>query len=600
MNMGLSLRYRILLAFLTSFALFLGAMGYGTYQLRALGEGLRVLNEGYLPLARVGARLEGAQERLEAYGVRFDATRPLAAFRGNTGHHAEIIRARSAVGFGTAGRGSELAKDPKEKRAFIAIQGRFKRLTELADLYEDASQRWIEHSEAGDQEQVEATQAELLQCRQELETAVKQLNTTVDAGIRRVNVQVARTQAQATVVGAVLAALAVVFGAVMMVWILLTLRPITRLTAEVQRVAAGDYSGRVDVQGGHEIGLLAAEFNAMARALAERDRRLVERARELERVSGYLRSVLDTIRLGLAVVEDGEVTMANPAAASLWGAQEGEPLPEPIGGLEPGRHSAYPVGELRFDLVLVPFGPEGRLVVGEDITERLATQERLERSERLALIGQMLAQVTHEVRNPLNAISLNAELLAEELDELHHDGTPESADILATIVSEIRRLEQVTEHYLDLARHPTPTIEREDLGDLVRSVCRLEEPAFQQAGVELGLQLPDEPLVVPVDGNQLRRALMNVLRNAMQSGGSRVDVTLETSADSATVSVTDNGRGMEPQTLERAFDPFFSKRGKGTGLGLAITRQIIDDHGGKVRASSSPATGFSVKLELPR
>jgi len=597
--MGLSLRNRILLAFITSFALFLGAMGYGTYQLRALGDGLRLLNEGYLPLARMGAELDSTQERLDLDGAKRDS-RPLAAFRASAGFHANGIRASAGRGFLTAGHGSELAQDPDEKRAFIAIQDQLRRLTDLADQYEAAAQIWLERAQSNDESGLQAAQAELVQRGQKLETAVKTLNATVDAGIRRVNVQVARTQAQATMVGAGLAGLAVLSGAVMVVWILLTLRPITRLTTEVQRVAAGDYSGRVDIQGGHEIGLLAAEFNTMARALAERDRRLVERARELERVSGYLRSVLDTIRSGLVVVEEGRVTMANPAAQSLWGVQEGEALPATLGGLEPGRHQAHPVGELRFDLELVPFGPEGRLVVGEDITERAATQERLERSERLALIGQMLAQVTHEVRNPLNAISLNAELLADELAELHRDDERESAEILATIVQEIHRLEQVTEHYLDLARHPTPTIEPEDLAALVRSVCRLEEPAFQQAGVELELALPTDELVVAVDGNQLRRALLNVLRNALQSGGRRVRVAMEASEDAASITVSDDGQGMAPEALERAFDPFFSKRSKGTGLGLAITRQILDDHGGKVQASSAPAAGFTVRLHLPR
>lgn len=598
--MGLSLRNRILLAFVTSFALFLGAMGYATYQLQALGEGLRLLNEGYLPLARIGVQIESTQERLDSTEARLDGSRPRAAFRSSAGFHADRLRASAAHGFRTAAQASELTADPGEMRAFLSIQKQLHQLTVGADRYEEAAQRWLEQSELPDPQAQQAAQAELVQRTQELETGIKQLNSTVDAGIRRVNVRMARTQAQANTVGATLVTASVLSGAVMMVWILLSLRPITRLTREVQRVAAGDYSGRVAVQGGQEIGLLASEFNAMAQALDERDRRLVERARELERVSGTLRSVLDTIRLGLLVVVDGRVTMANPAAQALWAIQEGEPLPEPLAALEHGRHPAHPLGELRYDLELVPFGADGHLVVGEDITERLATQERLERSERLALIGQMLAQVTHEVRNPLNAISLNAELLAEEFEELHRDGNAESAEILATIIQEIHRLEGVTEHYLDLARRPAPSIETEDLCALVRSVCRLEEPTFQRAGVALGLQLPDEPVEAPIDGNQLRRALLNVLHNAQQNGAQRVTVALEATARGATITVADDGRGMEPEALERAFDPFFSKRSKGTGLGLAITRQILDDHGGAVRATSSPGEGFEVRLDLPR
>jgi signal transduction histidine kinase/HAMP domain-containing protein len=608
--MGLSLRTRILLAFTLSFALFVGATAYDTYQLRALGDGLQVMNEGYLPLARIAAQLESHQERLGLDAARRDNSRPLAAFRSNAGFHASAIRAAVSRGRETATEALAGVRSPEERRALEAILGQFGRLADLAEGYEQAAQEWGAQAEpageagaqaepAGDAGE-QAALAEVLRRGQELQTVVRQINSSLDAGIRRVNERVAQTQAQATAVGAVLVALALASGAAMLGWILVTLRPITRLTVEAQRVAAGDYSARVDVRGGNEIGVLAAEFNTMARALAERDRRLHERAEELKRLSGYLRSVLDTIRLGLVVVEGERVTMSNPSAQALWNAREGEALPEVLRPLQPGRHAALPVADLRMDVEVVPFGAQGRLVVGEDVTQRLKDQERLDRSERLALIGQMLAQVTHEVRNPLNAISLNAELLSEELAALSGAIEPEATEILATIVAEIHRLEQVTEHYLDLARRPTPSIEPEDLGLLVASVCRLEEPAFEQAGVVLELVGPAAPLIVPVDGNQLRRALLNVLHNARQNGAAHVHVRVAVEGERALLTVSDDGGGVDAEALARVFDPFFSRRSKGTGLGLAVTRQIVEDHGGRVRAESSPGRGFTIHVELPR
>ncbi|MFH1463266.1 MAG: ATP-binding protein [Pseudomonadota bacterium] len=598
--MGLSLRNRILLAFSLSFALFVGATAYDTYQLRALGDGLRVMNEGYLPLARIVAQLESHQERLDLDAARREGGRPAAAFRSNAGFHASAIRAAVAAGRETAGDAMAGVWSTEEYRALEVMMGQLGRLEELAGGYEQASQQWGSLAEQGGDADEQAALAEVLRRGQELQTVVKQLNSSLDAGIRRVNDRVAQTQARATAVGAVLVLLALASGAAMLAWILVTLRPITRLTVEAQRVAAGDYSARVDVRGGHEIGVLAAEFNTMARALAERDRRLQERAEELKRLSGYLRSVLDTIQPGLLVVEGERVTMSNPSAQALWGAREGDPLPEVLRPLEPGRHAALPVADLRMDVEVVPFGAAGRLVVGEDVTQRLKDQERLERSERLALIGQMLAQVTHEVRNPLNAISLNAELLSEELAALSGAVEPEATEILAILVQEIRRLEQVTEHYLDLARRPTPSIEPEDLGQIVVSVCRLEEPAFQQAGVALELAEPHEPLIVPVDGNQLRRALLNILHNARQNGAAHVRVRLSAEGERALLSVSDDGRGVDSESLARVFDPFFSRRSKGTGLGLAVTRQIVEDHGGRVRAESGPGEGFRIHIELPR
>lgn len=595
--MGLSLRNRILLAFAMSFALFLGAMGYGTYQLRALGVGLEVLNEGYLPLARMGAQLETHQERLDLAEARRDSSRSLAAFRSNAPFHAAVIASVAARGRKTAESAHELSIPQAERLALEEIQGQLSLLIELAHTYESSARHWLALEEQ--ERDSEPVQTELIRLGAGMEEEVKDFNASVDAAVRRVNVGVGRSQARATVVGVVLAALALAIGLVLMGWTLVTLRPIGRLTAEVQRVADGDYSGHVDVQGAHEIGVLATEFNAMARALAERDRRLLERAQELERLSGYLRSVLDTIRAGLAVAVDGRVTMANPAAHELWGVEEGLPLPDTL-SVEPGRHAAHAIGEARFDLQVVPFAGRGRLVVGEEVTERLATQERLERSERLALIGQMLAQITHEVRNPLNAISLNAELLGEEIAGLGVRQDAEAVEILATIIQEIHRLEQVTEHYLDLARRPAPSIDTENLASLVGSVCRLEEPAFQRGGVQLVVQVPDAPVQVSVDGNQLRRALLNVLHNALQSGATRVTVQVEATQREATVTVADDGQGMDPDALEHAFDPFFSRRSKGTGLGLAITRQIMEEHGGHVLAWSAPDEGFHVRLGLPR
>ncbi len=599
--MRLSLRTRILLAFVLSFALFLSAIGYGNFQLRALGDGLEVVNDGYLPLARTAAQLDSYQNRIDLDAARLqrDPGRPLAAFRSNAVLHAEAITTAVEQGRITANRALEATATLEERRALDTVIQQLDRLALLAQGYQLANQQWVAEVEKGEPASIQAAQADLLRSQKELQTAVRKLNATLEASIRRVNDAIARSQARATLLGGVLSALALAFGAAMLGWTLLTLRPIGRLTTEVQRVAGGDYSGRVDVHSEDEIGVLAAEFNDMARNLDERDKRLVERAEQLKRLSGYLRSVLDSIHLGLVVLEEERVTMANPAAHSLWGLEEGAKLPVALEPLEAGRHEALAMGELRLDVEVVPFGRRGRLLVGEDVTRRLQDQERLARSERLALIGQMLAQVTHEVRNPLNAISLNAELLGEELQAQLRDPS-ESMEILGIIIQEIHRLEEVTEHYLDLARRPAASFQPEDIADLLRSVLQLEEAAFQQAGIALSMEAERGAALVAADDSQLRRALLNILRNAQQSGAKKVDVTLALQPQRCSITVADDGGGMDPQKLEKVFEPFFSTRSRGTGLGLAITRQIIEDHDGRIRCHTLPGQGFRVVIELPR
>lgn len=603
--MRLSLRTRILSAFGISFVLFLGAMGYSIEQMRALGDDLELLNDGYLPLARLAAKVESYQDRIDLDVVRLrrDSQRPVAAFRSNTALHTTGITNVITQGRATVELAWRTTPHPDEREALLAVQGLLDRLHALIEAYEETSRKWrtlaTEVHADGDDGRVQAVQAELVKRQKELQTAVKQLNVVLDDRIRRVNERVTRAQARATTVGGGLAAVALALGLAMLAWTLLTLRPISRLTTQVQRVAAGDYSGRIALRRDDEIGVLAREFDTMAQSLAERDRRLVERAEELNRLSRYLRSVLDTIHLGLVVEEEGRVTVVNPAARRMWNVVEEEPLPPLLDELDEGRWTGIAVKRRRYDIEVAPFGQGGRLLVGEDVTQALLDRERLEHSERLALIGKMLAQICHEVRNPLNAMSLNADLLSEEMSLLDPEGETEGKELLHVIVQEILRLDGVTEHYLDMVRRPAPQCAPHSIVELVRSVAALEEAEFHRRGVSLSLSLPEGEIQADVDENQIRRALVNVLHNARNSGAKKVVLGVRASEDQVSVHVRDDGPGMDAHTLERAFDPFFTTRSKGTGLGLAITRRIVDDHGGRVHCRSSHGEGCEMVIRLP-
>jgi signal transduction histidine kinase len=273
--------------------------------------------------------------------------------------------------------------------------------------------------------------------------------------------------------------------------------------------------------------------------------------------------------------------------------REGEALPDALATLDEGRHAGLRMGERVDDVRVQPFGDGGRILVGEDVTERIRDRERLERSERLALVGQMLAQVTHEVRNPLNAMSLHAELLAEEVH------TESERGLLRTILSEIRRLESVTERYLDLARHRPAELVPEDPVELARGVLALEDEALRRAGIAARVEGP-EGLSVEVDGNALRRALLNLVQNAAEAGATHVTVRVAEIPGAVELRVEDDGPGMDPGIAERIFDPFFSTRARGTGLGLAITRQTLDDLGGTVRCETLPGQGTTFVLRIPR
>jgi signal transduction histidine kinase/HAMP domain-containing protein len=479
------------------------------------------------------------------------------------------------------------------------IETQLGRADDLFRSWEARSLQFVQRVEAGHPE--EASEREPLirdgtALADEIDTLGRLINGRVDDLTRATEA----AQSRAAAVSASLAALALVLGSGLIVAILHALRPIARLTSQVQRLAGGDYSSRVEAHGDDEIALLAVEFNAMVAALQTRDRTLVERAEQLNRISRHLESVLDSLEDGLLVVEDGLVTRSNAAATRIWGASLDTPPPPALAPISrvAGRHEVAGAGSSLHEVRVTPFGDQGFVVIAVDVTDQTHTRERLARSERLALIGQMLAQITHEVRNPLNALSLNAALLADELQELDPSRGTEAWEILGTVAQEIERLTAVTAHYLQLARRPKAALGPEDVGLLIDDVSRLLLAELSHKGVQLAIsQVALAPQLV--DGNQIKQALLNVIRNAVEAGAGRIALELEHHAGEIRIVVTDDGRGMSADEVEKACEPFFSSKATGTGLGLAITKQILEDHDGTVRVLSSPGAGTAVVLTLP-
>jgi signal transduction histidine kinase len=229
-------------------------------------------------------------------------------------------------------------------------------------------------------------------------------------------------------------------------------------------------------------------------------------------------------------------------------------------------------------------------------------EQELVRSARLAAVGRMAAVITHEVRNPLSSIGLNAELLEDEIGKLAAGGTPtEARALLVAMQSEVDRLTAITEEYLRFARLPRPKLERESVNDVVTSLLAFTREELAQRKVrvvaEVGPDLPE----VNADEQQLRQALLNLVRNAadaMPSGGTLTVRTQCSGEGAVEIRVVDTGPGIAAEHLARIFEPFYSTKDGGTGLGLALTQQIVLDHGGKI-AVDSGSTGTSFVVSLP-
>lgn len=227
-------------------------------------------------------------------------------------------------------------------------------------------------------------------------------------------------------------------------------------------------------------------------------------------------------------------------------------------------------------------------------------QEALLRAEKLATVGRMAAQITHEIRNPLSSIGLNAELLAEEFPS-DLEGADEARRLCSAIVREVDRLAEITEEYLRYARLPKPDLAREDVAALVRDLLAFVQPELDAAGIRVELELPDT-LPADVDEHQLRQALLNLVRNsreAMAQGGALSIIGRQLDGGSIELLIRDTGIGMDPQAIDRMFDPFFTSKRGGTGLGLSLTQQIITQHHGVVRCESEPTRGTTFTIRLP-
>src|SRR5581483_1584130 len=243
-------------------------------------------------------------------------------------------------------------------------------------------------------------------------------------------------------------------------------------------------------------------------------------------------------------------------------------------------------------------------------------KDKLNRSERLAAVGQLVASVAHEVGTPLHSIAWHVQALAEEPGV-----TPEMKKRIEIIDEQINRVVQIIQDLLSSTRQrkPEPTwlpVER-----LVRPVAALMEPAFHAKGVALRVELGPDPPQVWADADKLQQVLVNLLTNALTAtpsdGEVRVTVGIRPASTAeadagvragrppvermVTVTVSDTGCGMPKEHLQRAFEPFFTTKalGRGTGLGLFLSREAVAAHGGCLTIDSEEGKGTTVVIALP-
>ena len=227
-----------------------------------------------------------------------------------------------------------------------------------------------------------------------------------------------------------------------------------------------------------------------------------------------------------------------------------------------------------------------------------ALEAGMERQERLSTLGNMAAAVAHEIRNPLNAVSMGLQRLRVEFQP------PEAEEyrrLLDLVQGEVRRLNAIVEDFLSLARPLSLKPERISIPALLDEVLRLAEAEARASTIAIEREIPRELPPLLADRDRIKQVLLNLVLNALQAmpGGGVLTLGARVSGATLTLSVTDTGAGIPAEILPRLFEPYVTTKVKGLGLGLAIARRIVEAHGGRIEAENRPEGGSRFRVALP-
>lgn len=344
--------------------------------------------------------------------------------------------------------------------------------------------------------------------------------------------------------------------------------------------------------------------------------------RTLSETRAYAQNIIENMADGLLSVDSaGKVAAFNPEAIRILGRQGSDLRGALLGSIIPEAATALSLtlaGEAKREEteVLLEVGEgegrptgiacsplrddEGRIsgavVLLRDLSEVRRLQEKMRQAEKLAAVGQMAATVAHEIRNPLSSLKGFAQLFREKFEP----GSAE-AGYASLMVREVDRLNRTITDLLFFSRPLQLSRRKVEVDGVLKETLRLLHRDFEARGQRVERR-GEEGIILGADPDQIAQVFLNILLNAHQAAGDAGEITVRIATVEegwCRISFADNGPGMTPAEIARAFDPFYTTREKGSGLGLAIVRKIVELHDGKVSIDSSSGKGTTVVVDLP-
>jgi PAS domain S-box-containing protein len=244
----------------------------------------------------------------------------------------------------------------------------------------------------------------------------------------------------------------------------------------------------------------------------------------------------------------------------------------------------------------------GFSAIMRDITERKKMEQRLIHGERMSALGELAAILAHEIKNPLNSMVINLEVLKGHLAGIEPTAREKSEKYMRVLTDEMQRLNKVIRGFLDFAKPVSLTFGDANMNAVLRDLVDLVEAQARKNKVTIALEFDPDLPTISGDASQLKQALLNLVLNALHAMPDGGTLTLSTTTlpnRFARATVTDTGPGIPPESLSKVFDLFFTTKIDGSGLGLPTVQRIVESHGGRIDVQSVVLEGTSFHLTFP-